>query len=76
MVRSPFTGRATIQHLTQTLLYLTETRGEAGEVRNERALFVYNRVQNKLTGTLTCRLNLLESNYLQDVTLIPMLFFP
>lgn len=27
---------------------------EAQEVRNERALAVYNRVQHKLTGTQTC----------------------
>jgi len=31
-----------------------ETQGELGaqEVRNERALFVFNRVQHKLTGML------------------------
>ena len=34
-------------------LHLPETEGQPGvqEVRNERALFVYNRVQHKLTGT-------------------------
>lgn len=28
---------------------------EAQEVRNERALFVYRRVQDKLTGTSSCK---------------------
>lgn len=34
-------------------LFAIESRGEPGaqEVRNERALFVSNRVQHKLTGT-------------------------
>jgi hypothetical protein len=34
---------------------MTETEGQLGaqEVRNERALFVYSRVQHKLTGKLS-----------------------
>jgi hypothetical protein len=35
-----------------TLVFFAEGGGENGgrETRNERALFVFNRVQNKLTG--------------------------
>lgn len=37
---------------------MAETEGQ--EVRNERALSVYNRVQNKLTGKSSARYNIVQ----------------
>jgi len=47
------------------LTLLSEAQGQPGaqEVRNERALFVYNRVQHKLTGQSS------QSHYLMNVYL-------
>lgn len=46
--------------------YVSETMGGLGaqEVRNERALAVYNRVQHKLTGRDNCPLKKLGLRYL------------